>query len=153
MKATEQVKEQLRSYKEAKMEYETQLYRYIERKEKIYEPKTPSSGDGASGSPEKEHLSEALSELAELETEIKKLQEIKREKKVFVKGIIDSLSKANERAIFRLKYIDGKEWGEIAEAVYQKDDTAHVRKLHRIHGEAIKYLAERQKRSDLSKTE
>ena len=47
MKATEQVKEQLRSYKEAKMEYETQLYRYIERKEKIYEPKTPSSGDGA----------------------------------------------------------------------------------------------------------
>lgn len=141
-KKTEWVKEKLKEYGEVKKEYDLQLMRYMEKKEKLYEPKTPSSGDGGTGTREGEHLSDALSELQEMEEEILKLKEVKREKRMTVQELIEKLPKAEERSIMRLRYFDGKSWDDIAKTMYNECDETFIRKLHRAHGRAIGYLTD-----------
>lgn len=64
---------------------------------------------------------------AEIDNYVDALNEIRR--------YIDGIKNSNERLLLRLRYLDFKEWYEIAQTMHYS-----VRNVHRLHGKALKKL-------------
>jgi hypothetical protein len=93
-----------------------------------------------------EPTSSQQARIVELEDEIKTSITIEREKGAAVEALVNELSKAEYRAILRMRYFDLLEWWDVVfalygdDADYTKNKPQHQRRVFRHHSEAVKEL-------------
>ena len=106
-----------------------------------------------SGTPRKalstgDTLSYRVSHIVDLETEIMQLIEKRDEERRFIESVVKQLEKPDERAVIRLKYIDGVDWNEIIMLLYGHSDDfdlntdRYKQRVYRLHRTAIEKLSE-----------
>ena len=150
-KKTDAIKKRLQDYAERRRDFENENERYIRLYTAASSPKSPSFDAMPAGSPIKDRMSDQVAELIEMEKELEGSLQALREEKEQLQRLIKKLKKADERAVIRMKYLDGMDWVDIAAAIFgkQKDykraAQAYLDKAYKLHGSALLGLSDAMK--------
>ena len=142
-KKTDAIKRRLQDYAERWRDFENENERYIRLYQAAHSPKSPSFEAMPMGTPAKDRMSNQVAELVEMEKELKNEMEVIIEEKNQLQRLIKKLKKADERAVIRMKYLEGMDWADIAAALYhkQKDykvaERTYLDKAYKLHGAAL----------------
>ena len=142
-KKTDAIKERLQAYAEMRRDHEMQLER-LERLTAAVEYKSPGfepmpRGSGGSG----DKLANYVAEVIELEKEIGEDLQIMEKERKELDHIIRKISKADERAVLRMKYFDGMDWTSITSALfhnesdYKQATRQYQQRTYKLHGSAL----------------
>lgn len=142
-KKTDAIKRRLQDYAERRRDFENENERYIRLYQAAHSPKSPSFDAMPMGSPAKDRMSSQVAELVEMEKELQSELDAIIEEKNKLQRLIKKLKKADERAVIRMKYLDGMDWVDIAAALYRKQKDYKVAaqiyldKAYKLHGAAL----------------
>ncbi|MBD5469224.1 MAG: DUF1492 domain-containing protein [Lachnospiraceae bacterium] len=146
-KKTDAIKRRLQDYTERRRDFENENERYIRLYQAAHSPKTPRFDAIRKGSPDKDLMGNQVAELIEMEKDLKSEQEAIIEERKQLQRLIKKLKKADERAVIRMKYLDGMDWVDIAAALYRKQkdykvaEQAYLDKAYKLHGAALLSLS------------
>lgn len=146
-KKTDAIKRRLQDYAERRRNFENENERYIRLYQAAHSPKSPSFNAIPMGSPDKDRMSNQVAELVEMEKEIQSELDAIVEEKNQLQRLIKKLKKADERAVIRMKYLDGMDWVDIAAALYRKQkdykvaEQTYLDKAYKLHGAALLSLS------------
>lgn len=138
------VKELLRDYRESEKDIDMQIERLDRIETKLMSIGSPSlSGMPRDPSPSQSRMADLICSKIDLENDIKEaVAELKRKRKEIEK-IIAKLRHSEERAVIRMRYIDGLGWDEVLDAMFggkedflDKEET-YNRRMYKIHGSAL----------------
>lgn len=146
MGKTDAIKGRLQAYAEMRRDHEIQLER-LERLRASMEYKSPSFDSIPGGNGSNDKMINSVAEIIELEKEIGDDLQIMETERKALDHLIRKISKADERAVIRLKYFDGMGWTDIARAIYHKEPdfkragSMYLQKSYKLHGSALVSLA------------
>lgn len=102
-------------------------------------PKSPSHTD--------DRTVELIQQKMELEEEIREVVEKRRAERVFFESVIKCLRRSDERAVIRVRYIDGANWDEVVDVLFggkedllEREDI-YLRRVYKLHGQALLSMA------------
>ena len=138
------VKRWLRSYNDRDRDIDTQLERLdkLETRLKSFGvpvlsdmPKSPSAAD--------DRTADLVSQKVDLEKEIRTALVDQKTFRNQIYSLIDMVNNPDERAVLRIKYIDGYQWQDICDMLfgsridYVDKEESYLRRTHKIHKAAL----------------
>ncbi len=145
---TDTIKCRLIEYRERERDIENQLERLDRIEMRLKSIGSPVLSDmPKSPSASQDRMADMIAQKIDLEKEIKKeVAEQKRERES-IGLLLEKLRHADERAVIRMRYIDGASWNDIVDMLFggkedflDKEDT-YLRRTHKIHGSALTNMA------------
>ena len=147
----ESLKRWLESYQERQQDFEATCERLERLESKLTSPRSAAlSGVPGATVSDPDRLAHALAELEDLRTENRKRAEALRDLRHRIEGavrLIDGPDWANQRAVLRMRYIDGEQWGTIAQLLFWRDpdfsikQDSYIRRVYKIRKAALRTLA------------
>lgn len=142
------VKKRLNAYRELDREIENQ----IERLDRMFSRLTsagvqPLSDMPRGSSVNVDKMANYSAEKEELEKQIKNTMDAKAEERSAIEAALSKLKSSNERAVIRIRYIDGGSWDDVESILFGGNEDfldnmeMYLRRSFRIHGSALKNLA------------
>lgn len=157
----EGLKNRLCAYKEIRQDISNQRERLDQLEMRITSvggqvlsdmPKAPS--------PVPDRIADMIAIKIDLENDIKTMEEKATSERKWIEKLVSCLSKANEKAVIRMRYIDAFAWYDIAAALfggiadYNDRSDSYLRRIFNLHGNALyriaKTLSEKPKTDDAS---
>ncbi len=146
--AVEAVKQRLIDYGETKKDIKHQKERLERLELRMHSIGSPNySGMPKDPSPSSSREADLVCEKVDLEEDIRQQEAwLKREREDLNK-IIRKLRSADERAVIRMRYIDGEKWCDVLFGMFgDKEDyfdkeEAYTRRMYNIHGSALLNMA------------
>ncbi len=142
------VKEILRDYRDSEKDIDMQIERLDRIEMKLKSIGSPSlSGMPRDPSPSNSRMADMIATKIDLENEIKRSVEELKAKRKSIESIISKLRHSEERAVIRLRYIDGMGWDEVLDVLFGgKSDfldkeESYNRRMYMIHGSALSNMA------------
>ena len=142
------IKDRLYRYLETEAEIEMELERYENLDVKIQGLHSPQITDMPKGGPVEYRLEALLDQKAELDEKIKRLSARQTYERRWIEEVLSHLSKASEREVIRLKYIDACSWNDVAFSLFggnvdfNERDDSYIRRTTKLHGRALAAMAE-----------
>lgn len=144
----EAVKKWLKDYRENELDIENQIERLERLKAKIYGAGSSQLSDmPKSRSVAGDRLTIMLAQKEELIEDIKDRMAERDEQKEKIESVCKKLRKADQRAVIRMRYLDGEKWMEITKMLFRSredfedKEEAYLRTVGNIHGRALKNIA------------
>ena len=147
--SVDKIKAFLVSYKEHDRDIENQLERLDRLETKIIGvgaqvltdmPKNPS--------PSNDRITDLLCSKTDLENEIKGMIKEQSDSRRLIEFVIKRFKKSDEKAVIRMRYIDGLVWTDVTDALFGgkddylgKEDT-YLRRTTMLHGQALLHMSE-----------
>ncbi len=142
------VKKWLSEYRETEHEIDNQIERLERLEAKMYGVGSPQLSDmpkapGITG----DRISGLIAQKEELEAEIRKTISEHSAMKDRIESLCKQLRKSDQRAVIRMRYLDGEKWVDITEMLFRnKEDymersDAYLRTVGNIHGRALLNIA------------
>ena len=130
-------KQRLREYRDIKRELENQIERIARMKSNETIPAIRTSDGSQRSIFVVDKMATSIAN--RLEYEERAAPEIEKSKKelAYIELCINKLGRSKEREVLRLRYIDGYQWEEVAKYIFGDDSESDLRKIYRIHGEAL----------------
>lgn len=147
----ESLKRWLESYQERQQDFEATCERLERLESKLTSPRSAAlTGLPGAAASDPDRLAHALAELEELRTENRKRAAALRDLRHRIEGavrLIDGPDWANQRAVLRMRYIDGERWEVIAQLLFWRDpdfqmkQDSYIRRVYKIRKAALRTLA------------
>ena len=139
------VRDWLSRYREREQEIDDQ----IELVERLQARMVSTSAKEVTGMPRgstssADRLASMVAQKDELEAEIRELIKQRDESRACIEIVLKKLSKADERAVIRLRYIGRSSWTDVAEAMFGREDKfeekqeSYLRRTTKLHSRALK---------------
>lgn len=147
MKNEGKAKELLQDYRYLNQEIDNEIERLESLEGKITAVSSPSmDGMPKSNNPLFDKMADSITKKIQLESTIKVLMEERDNKMKTIESLIRKLSKPNERAIIRMRYLDLEEWSKVLDMMfstkvdyYEKYDS-YKQRMFRVHKQALEKL-------------
>jgi len=142
------MKRRLQKYRDLNRDIDNE----IERLERLEERAISPSSSNLTGMPKssgfQDKIAEAAARITELEDEIRDLMKIRDLERFKIERMVKTLSKADERAVIRMRYIDAEDWEQIqfmmfgGKEDYEDKIDNYKQRVFRLHNSAIANLSE-----------
>lgn len=144
--------ETTRKYLERYREQDQEILHQTERLENIKSRLTSMGISELSDMPKapfnaSDKVGDLVAQYVDLDREIQELISKQREKRAKIEKYIKALDSADERAVLRMRYIDGESWGSITKSIFgletdYDDKKDNLRKrIYRTHVSAIEKMS------------
>lgn len=147
----ESLKRWLESYQERKQDFEATCERLERLEARLTAPRSAAlSGVPRAAVSDPDRLTFPVAELQELQAETKRQAAALRDLRYRIEAaikLIDGPDWANQRAVLRMRYIDGERWEVIAQLLFWRDpdfqmkQDSYVRRAYKIRKAALRTLA------------
>lgn len=146
---TVEVKRMLLDYLDLEREIDNQIERLESLESRIYSVGSPEMSDMPKNpSPSNDRMSLMIERKMELEEKIKKLIDEQTEKRKKFEDAIEKISFPDQRAVIRMRYLDGEKWESIVEMLFGENEEfdekrdSYMRRVMILHGQALQQLAD-----------
>lgn len=144
----EAVKQRLSDLRELQREIEVQS----ERMERL---ETKLLGVGAQAltdmpkapSPSNDRITDLMQQKFDLEEDIRETLEHRRVERLFFEGVIRKLKRSDERAVIRVRYLDGASWNDVIDLMFGDEEDllereeVYRKRVFKLHGQALLNMA------------
>ena len=151
----ETVKNWLREYREIELDIENQIERLERLEAKIYGVGSSQLSDMPKArNPVGDRLAILLSQRDELEEDIRAMMASRDEQKAKIESLCKKLRRSDQKAVIRMRYLDGEKWTDITKMLFgkredfEKREDSYLRTVGNIHGRALKNIAKQLNKSE-----
>ena len=147
----EHLKRWLESYQERKQDFEATCERLERLEARLTSPRSAAlSGMPGAAVSDPDRLTFPVAELQELQAETKRQAAALRDLRYRIEAaikLIDGPGWANQRAVLRMRYLDGERWEVIAQLLFWRDpdflakQDSYIRRAFKIRKAALRKLA------------
>ena len=148
MATTKHIKKRLLEYLDTERYLDSQIERLRTLESKMYSIGSPELSDMPKGSLViKDRIGQMVAKKQEIEDEIGGLIVKQNGERVWVQGILDRMTRPDEKAIIQIRYLDGNSWTKVTAHLYGKREDfderkeSYLRQCTRIHSRALQSAA------------
>ncbi len=156
----QKIKAWLNQYREIEQDISNQTERLDRLEAKLYGMSSPYISDmPKSSSPVGDKMAVLVAQKERLETQIKNTLKKQADESERIESVLSALQKSDEKAIIRLRYIDGVSWSTASEMLfgntedYYDREESYIRRTQKLHGRALESMAREVEKAADVKTE
>ncbi|MCD8398271.1 MAG: DUF1492 domain-containing protein [Lachnospiraceae bacterium] len=142
------IKTRLLQYREKERDIDNQIERLDALAAKLYGVGSPQITDMPKGSsPSGDRTLSQIARKQKLEEQVKEMINEQADEQKWIESVLGRLSIADEKAVIRMRYIDGEKWDNVSELLFgSKDDyeekrDSYLRRVTKLHGRALINMA------------
>lgn len=142
------VKTRLQQYREREREIDNQIERLERLEAKLYGVGSPQLTDMPKvSSPAGDKTVALIAQKDELDGLIRSLVKEQTKEREWIEDVLTGLVKSDEKAVIRIRYIDGAKWIEVAKLLfgnaedYEDKSDSYLRRVTKLHGQALVNMA------------
>ena len=144
---TRQVKARLNRYREKDRDIDNEIERLEWLEAKLYNVGSPQISDLPKGTPSKDRKESMIDKKDTLSNRIMDMIKEQEKERVWIEGILASFYKSDEKAVIRMRYIDGCKWNEVTEMLFGNEEDyddkreSYLRRTTKLHERALINMA------------
>lgn len=142
------VKTRLQQYREREREIDNQIERLERLEAKLYGVGSPQLTDmPKASSPAGDKTVALIAQKEELDGLIRELVKEQTRERGWIEDILTGLTRSDEKAVIRVRYIDGEKWTEVSDLLFGSADDyedkrdSYLRRTTKLHGQALMNMA------------